>query len=156
VRFRLLAIGTRMSDWVEKGVHEYNRRLPTDFCLHLQEIPLARRGKNTSLEQVLRKEGEAMLGHIQTSDYIVALDVKGRQFSTVEFAQRLKILRGRGRDVCLLVGGPDGLGEQCLERADEHWSLSSLTLPHPLVRIVLAEQFYRSWSLLQNHPYHRE
>ena len=145
-----------MPDWVEQGVQEYNRRLPADFSLHLQEIPLARRGKNTRPAQAVRKEAEVMLGHIQRGDYVVALDVHGRQFSTGEFAKRLDYLRSQGRDVSLLVGGPDGLGDQCLERADESWSLSSLILPHPLVRIVLVEQFYRSWSLLQNHPYHRE
>ena len=156
MKFRLLAVGTRMPGWVEQGVQEYKKRLPADFCLHLQEIPLARRGKNASLDQAVRKEADALLHQLQVSDYVVALDVKGRQFSTGEFAKRLEYLRGQGRNVSLLVGGPDGLGEQCLERADERWSLSNLTLPHPLVRIVLAEQFYRAWSLLQNHPYHRE
>ena len=156
MRFKLLAVGTRMPDWVEQGFQEYNKRLPTDFALHLQEIPLARRSKNSNPNQLLRKEAEAMLGSVQTSDFAVALDVNGRQFSTGELAKRLQFLRVQGRDVTLLVGGPDGLDGQCLERADERWSLSLLTLPHPLVRIVLAEQFYRAWSLLQNHPYHRE
>lgn len=152
----MLAVGTRMPEWVGQGVEEYNKRLPVDFALPVQEIPLARRGKNSNSAQLLRKEAEAMLGQVQTSDWVVALDVKGRQFSTQDLARRLEYLRGQGRDVVLLVGGPDGLDDQCLERADECWSLSLLTLPHPLVRVVLAEQFYRSWSLLQNHPYHRE
>ena len=145
-----------MPGWVEQGVQEYNKRLPADFSLRLQEIPLARRGKSISVDQAVRKEAETMLGHVQAGEYVVALDVKGRQFSTADFARRLELLRNQSRDVALLVGGPDGLGDQCLERADERWSLSCLTLPHPLVRIVLAEQFYRAWSLLQNHPYHRE
>lgn len=156
MKFRLLAIGTRMPDWVETGVEEYNKRLPADFSLRLQEIPLARRGKSISPDQAVRKEAETMLGLVQAGDFVVALDIEGRQFSTAEFAKRLQFLRDQSRDVALLVGGPDGLGERCLERADERWSLSRLTLPHPLVRIFLAEQFYRAWSLLQNHPYHRE
>ncbi|MBT8146836.1 MAG: 23S rRNA (pseudouridine(1915)-N(3))-methyltransferase RlmH, partial [Gammaproteobacteria bacterium] len=82
MRFRLLAVGTRMPDWVEQGVEEYNKRLPADFSLYLQEIPLARRSKNSSPGQLLHKEGETMLGQVQTSDWVVALDVKGRQFST--------------------------------------------------------------------------
>jgi 23S rRNA (pseudouridine1915-N3)-methyltransferase len=145
-----------MPGWVTQGFEEYNRRLPADFALHLQEIPLSRRTKNTSPEVAVRKESEVLLGHIQSGDYVIALDVEGRQFSTSKFARRLESLRVQGRDVALLLGGPDGLGAGCLERADERWSLSPLTLPHPLVRIVLSEQFYRSWSLLQNHPYHRE
>jgi 23S rRNA (pseudouridine1915-N3)-methyltransferase len=156
VKFRLLAVGTRMPDWVTQGFEDYNRRLPADFALHLQEIPLSRRSKNAGPQVAVRKESEVMLGHIQSGNYVIALDVEGRQFSTAEFARRLEFLRVQGRDVALLVGGPDGLGAECLARADERWSLSSLTLPHPLVRIVLGEQFYRSWSLLQNHPYHRE
>lgn len=156
MKFRLLAVGTRMPGWVTQGFEEYNRRLPADFALHLQEIPLSRRTKNTSPEVAVRKESEVLLGHIQSGDYVIALDVEGRQFSTSKFARRLESLRVQGRDVALLLGGPDGLGAGCLERADERWSLSPLTLPHPLVRIVLSEQFYRAWSLLQNHPYHRE
>ena len=145
-----------MPNWVEQGVEEYNRRLPADFALHLKEIPLARRSKNASGELAAGKEAEVILGQIQSGDHVVALDVAGRQYTTADFARRLEFLRGQGRDVCLLVGGPDGLGKKCLDRADERWSLSALTLPHPLVRIVLAEQFYRAWSLLQNHPYHRD
>ncbi len=156
MKFRLLAAGTRMPNWVAEGVEEYNKRLPGDFALHLVEIPLSRRSKNSAPELAVRKESEVMLGHIQPGDYVIALDVNGRNYNTVEFAQRLEFLQVQGRNVAFLIGGPDGLGDKCLARADERWSLSSLTLPHPLVRIVLSEQFYRSWSLLRNHPYHRE
>ncbi len=156
MRFTLLAVGTRMPEWVEAGVLEYTRRLPADFTLQLQEVPLARRGKNTSVTQAMAREADAILGRTQNADHMVALDVRGRRFESLDFARRLDELRHAGRNVVIVAGGPDGLDETVLKRADECWSLSDLTLPHPLVRIVLAEQFYRAWSLLNNHPYHRE
>lgn len=156
MKFRLLAVGTRMPGWVDAGVQEYSRRLPADFALQLQELPLSRRGRNSSPEHLKNKEAEAILAKLRPADHVVALDVQGRRFDTGTFASRLDTLRSNGRDVVIVVGGPDGLGDQVLQRAEERWSLSDLTLPHPLVRIVLAEQFYRAWSLLSNHPYHRD
>jgi 23S rRNA (pseudouridine1915-N3)-methyltransferase len=145
-----------MPGWVDAGVLEYSKRLPADFALSLQELPLARRGRNSSSEHLRNKEAEAILAKLRPADHVVVLDVLGKRFDTGSFASRLDTLRGNGRDVVIVVGGPDGLGDQVLQRAEERWSLSDLTLPHPLVRIVLAEQFYRAWSLLSNHPYHRD
>ena len=145
-----------MPAWVDAGFEDFNKRLPDDFRLHLQALPLAKRNKNTSGASLSEREGESMLSLIRSSDYVVALDVPGRQRTTKELAEHLESLRMAGRDLVLLIGGPDGLGKNCLERADESWSLSRLTMPHGLARLVLAEQIYRCWSLLQNHPYHRE
>lgn len=156
MKFRLLAVGTRMPGWVESGVLEYSKRLPAEFALQLQELPLSRRGKNSSPEYLKNKEAEAILAKLRPADHVVVLDVLGKRFDTGSFARRLDTLRSNGRDVVIVVGGPDGLGDPVLQRAEERWSLSDLTLPHPLVRIVLAEQFYRAWSLLSNHPYHRD
>lgn len=156
MKFRLLAVGTRMPSWVEAGVLEYTRRLPADFALQIHQVPLARRGKSIGVAQALDREAAAIEARLEPGDYLVALDVEGRKFDTRGLADRLDRLRSAGSSVALLVGGPDGLSPALMDRAAERWSLSDLTLPHPLVRIVLAEQFYRAWTLLNNHPYHRE
>src|SRR5690606_36004967 len=103
----------------------------------------------------ITREGEAMLAALDRRDYVAALDLRGRQWSTEGLAQAVERLRADGRNLALLVGGPDGLAPACLARADATWSLSELTLPHPLVRILVAEQLYLVWSLLNRHPYHR-
>ena len=103
----------------------------------------------------MREEGERILAAIPDNHHVVALDVKGKAWSTEQLAQQLAHWQADGRDVSLLVGGPDGLTDDCLQRANQRWSLSALTFPHPLVRIVMAEQLYRAWAVLQNHPYHR-
>lgn len=144
-----------MPAWVEAGVAEYSKRLPADFALILTEVPLGKRGKSSGVEQAMKKESEALLSRVRPQEFVVALDVKGSALSTEALARRLDEIRMSGRHLTMLVGGPDGLGEECLQRADEKWSLSALTLPHPLVRIVVAEQMYRAWSILNAHPYHR-
>ncbi len=155
MKIRLLCVGTRMPDWVEAGVEEYRKRLPRDFELQVQEVPLAQRGKSGDGAQARLKEGEALLKLIGKGEHVVALDVLGKSFSTEALAEEVRSIRDGGRNLCLLVGGPDGLSEACLSRADGRWSLSALTFPHPIVRIILAEQLYRVWTLLQGHPYHR-
>lgn len=155
MKIRLLAVGSRMPDWVEAGVEEYARRLPRDFRFEIREIPLVRRGKNADTARAVQQEGEAMLAALQRDERAIALDVKGRTLSTETMAQQLGSLRDEGVDLALLVGGPDGLAPSCLARAAASWSLSSLTLPHPLVRVLVAEQVYRAWSWLSGHPYHR-
>jgi 23S rRNA (pseudouridine1915-N3)-methyltransferase len=156
VKVRLISVGTKMPDWIAEGFTTYQKRLPVEFELQLVEIPLPRRSKGSNIDQCVNKETTAMLSMLGRDEHVVALDERGRSFSTRELASRIERLRDSGGDVALLVGGPDGLGTGCLARADERWSLSALTLPHPLVRVVLAEQLYRVWSLLSNHPYHRD
>jgi 23S rRNA (pseudouridine1915-N3)-methyltransferase len=155
MKITLLSVGGRMPGWVDAGVAEYSKRLPAEFSLQLSDVPLGRRGKGLDVEQAVRKEAEALLARVRPQDHVVALEVSGLRVSTEALAQRLDAIRRDGRNLVLLVGGPDGLGEACLQRADEKWSLSALTLPHPLVRIVVAEQIYRAWTLLNGHPYHR-
>lgn len=152
-RLRILAVGTRMPGWVEQGFEEYRRRLPRECALELREVPLARRGADTA--RAVAEEGEALLAALGTDERAIALEVGGRALDTAELAARLGEWRDLGERVAFLIGGPDGLAESCRTRARERWSLSRLTLPHPLVRIVLAEQLYRAWSLLAGHPYHR-
>lgn len=155
MRVSLIAVGTRMPAWVEEGVAEYRKRLPAEIGFEIREIALAKRGKNTDIARAVQQEGEAMLTAIPARDRVVALDVKGRAHSTEQLAATLAEWQMSGDNISLLVGGPDGLAEACLARAQERWSLSALTLPHPLVRVLLAEQLYRAWTINANHPYHR-
>lgn len=155
MRIHLVAVGTRMPSWVAEGYQEYARRLPRECSLQLIEIPLSKRHKSMTAAQAKQQEGQAMLAAIAKDCTVVALDVGGSHWSTQDLAGRLGDWMGSGRDVALLVGGPDGLSQSCLDRADQRWSLSALTYPHALVRVVLAEQLYRAWTLGIGHPYHR-
>ncbi len=144
-----------MPGWVEAGYREYEKRLPGECALRLHEVPLGKRGKGADLRRAVRDEGERMLAAVPRDCLVLALDVGGRAWSTEQLAGQLGDWMASGRDLALLVGGPEGLAPSCLERADGRWSLSPLTLPHPLVRVLVAEQLYRAWSILRNHPYHR-
>lgn len=155
MRIRLLAVGTRMPGWVDEGFADYAKRLSGEISLELVEIMAGKRLKATDLARVKEQEGEALLAALRPQERVIALDVPGRPLATEDLAATLKDWQVDGRPAALLVGGPEGLSRAALDRADEKWSLSRLTLPHPLVRIVVAEQVYRAWSLLKGHPYHR-
>lgn len=144
-----------MPSWVEAGCNEYGKRMPPELRIETIEIALGARGKNQPASKAIEKESQALLKAIGAQDFVVALDVVGRSLSTEHLATKLADWQMNGRDVCLIIGGPDGLSKACLERADMRWSLSDLTLPHPLVRIVLMEQIYRAWTINAHHPYHR-
>ena len=155
MRIHLIAVGSHMPAWVKAGFTEYAARLPRECALQLIEIPEARRGKKADIERVLREEGKRILAAIPAGTRAIALDVAGRQWDSGQLASQLTVWLRDGRDVALLVGGPEGLDSACRTHAEAAWSLSSLTFPHPLVRIIVAEQLYRAWSILHNHPYHR-
>ena len=155
MKLRMLVVGTRMPDWVETGCNEYAKRLPPELRIQVVEIPLGSRGKSQSNAKAIEIEGQALLKAIGQRDFVVALDVQGKTMSTEALAAKLSHWQMDGRDISLLIGGPDGLAADCLTRSDMRWSLSDLTLPHPLVRIVLMEQLYRAWTINANHPYHR-
>src|SRR5690606_37409587 len=137
------------------GFNEYAKRMPPELRIELAELPLGQRAKNQPVEKAMAKEGELMLKAIGAGDGVVALDVLGKPWSTEKLAQQLRGWQESGRNYNLLIGGPDGLAPDCLSRADQTWSLSPLTLPHPLVRILLMEQLYRAWTLNAGHPYHK-
>jgi len=145
-----------MPGWVGEGIDEYGKRLPRELKLNWREIPLARRGRDSSPDKLCREEGQQILRALPAADRVIALDVRGKRLSTEQFAQRLEEWRMSGDNFSFIIGGPDGLSPECLERADQRWSLSDLTLPHPLVRVLLAEQLYRAWTITANHPYHRQ
>lgn len=156
MKLRLIAVGTKMPDWVSQGFLDYQRRFPPDLPLTLTEIPAGKRGKNADIKRILAREGELMLDACGKHARVVALDLPGQPWSTPQLADQLERWKQDGRDVCLLIGGPEGLAPECKALATQSWALSALTLPHPLVRIVVAESLYRAWSLLAHHPYHRE
>jgi 23S rRNA (pseudouridine1915-N3)-methyltransferase len=156
MKIKLIAVGSKMPQWVETAYSNYAQRLPKDCSLELIEIAAAKRSKNQLAAQWMEKEGQLILKVIDPSDWVVALDVKGKNWSTEQLAEQVIQWQHKGCNVALLVGGPDGLSQGCLNRANARWSLSALTFPHPLVRVVLAETIYRAWSVTVNHPYHRE
>ena len=157
MKVKVLAIGTRMPKWVSDGYQEYARRMPSRLTLELQELALARRGKGEPTARAIESEGKAAIESLKSGDYLVVLDVKGKPISTEQLAQSLSKWEMEGLSrVVLLIGGPDGVSNECLDRADKVWSLSALTMPHPLVRVLLVEQLYRACMINAGHPYHRD
>jgi 23S rRNA (pseudouridine1915-N3)-methyltransferase len=155
MQIHLIVVGERMPAWVKAGFEEYAERLPANCRLVLREIPAGRRTKGADVARLVREEGEQLLAAAPKHCRIVAFDREGRELDTKELAFELKTQMANGEDLALLIGGPEGLSAQCLARVQARWSLSRLTLAHPLVRVVVAEQIYRAWSILNNLPYHR-
>lgn len=155
MQIHLIAIGNRMPKWVEQGYHDYAKRLPKDCQLILKEISAGKRPKNVDLVRVINDEGERMLAAIPKNSFVVALDLNHKQWSTEQLAGHIQQWQFDGQSIALLIGGPEGLSNACRARARQTWCLSCLTLSHPLVRVLVAEQIYRAWSLLCQHPYHR-
>lgn len=149
------AVGQRMPDWVNQAWTEYSRRMPPQLTLSLREIPLAKRGKNADTKRLKAVESQALHNAMPSRARVVALDIQGQAWTSEKLAANLENWLGEGRDVGFMIGGPDGISEDIMQQADSRWSLGPLTLPHPLVRVVLAEQLYRAWTITQNHPYHR-
>lgn len=155
MKIRLIAIGGKMPRWVTEGYNEYAKRFPAEVSFELIELPLGHRGKGADLARAKKQEGDQMLAAIPKGDRVIALEVGGKSWSTEQLAEQLESWQMDGRNVSLLVGGPEGLDGRCVALADQKWSLSALTLPHPLVRVLLVEQFYRACTILQGHPYHK-
>ncbi len=145
-----------MPAWVSSGYDEFIKRLPKEFTPILKEISPGRRSKNSDLKRAIAEESERLLQAIPKDCTVIALDEKGKSWTTRQLAEQMSEWTSSGCDVVLIIGGPDGLSNEVKQRADLKWSLSALTLPHALVRVVLAEQLYRGWSLITNHPYHRD
>ena len=164
MQITIVAIGNKMPAWVNTNCDEYFRRMPKDFSLKLIELPAQKRSKNQSIDAIRRKETERLLAAVPDRNNIVVLDERGQSISTRLLAKKLDGWQLDGRDICLLIGGPDGIdfsvfaeGKTAKSLGSEwRWSLSPLTFPHPLVRVIVAEQLYRAWSVSTGHPYHRE
>lgn len=155
MKINLLAIGTRLEKWINAGFDTYAQRLPRDFKLELTEIPAIKRIKGLNPDQVMEQESQRLLAAVPKNHLIIALDRTGEEIDTIALSKKLLRWHEESQSIGLLVGGPEGLAPNCLQQADWIWSLSRLTLPHPLVRIVIAEQIYRAWSIITHHPYHR-
>jgi 23S rRNA (pseudouridine1915-N3)-methyltransferase len=155
MRIRIIAVGERMPRWVDEVVEDYTRRLAS-LKVTLVEVPAGQRSSRGDPAQAMHTEGQRILALIRPPEFVAALDERGLQSTTRELATWLSARMHDGRDLVLLIGGPDGLASEVLARADQKLSLSKLTLPHPLVRVVLAEQLYRAHTVLAGHPYHRD
>lgn len=154
MRLLLLAAGTRLPSWVNAGYEEYAARFPHDYRLELKEIALGQRSGGGA-QQAITKERERMLTAIAPAAYVIALQVGGRALSSEELARFLEARAQEGRDLAFCIGGPDGLAPEVDARAQLRWSLSALTLPHALARVIVAEALYRAVTIIKRHPYHR-
>ena len=155
MKFYLIAVGQRVPDWIKKGYQEFAKRLPSEQRINLIEIDTSKRHKNSDCMRLLEREARSISAAIPRSSLVIALDVNGQQWSTQRLTQQIIDWQQQGRDVTFLIGGPDGLAPECIARAQLVWSLSPLTFPHALVRVMVAEQLYRAWSIINDHPYHR-
>jgi len=155
MQINLISVGNKMPGWVQQGYEEYSKRMPKECSLVLKEVMPGKRGKNSDVTRIVRDEGERMIQSIPSKAHIVTLDIPGKPWTTPELSIAMKRWMESGQNVALMVGGPEGLSDSVKGLARESWSLSKLTFPHPVVRILVAEQLYRAWSILNNHPYHR-
>jgi 23S rRNA (pseudouridine1915-N3)-methyltransferase len=155
MKCRLIAAGTRLPEWLNEGFREYQKRLRPPLALELIEIPIAARRPGEHPERAVAREGDHMLKVLGRQDYVVALEVDAQTMTTEQLSSWLSQRLLEAQPLSLLIGGPDGLSDVCRARASQQWSLSPLTLPHGLVRVILAEQLYRAMSMLAGHPYHR-
>ncbi len=155
MHIRVLAVGDRQPAWVDGAFDTYSARLPRDWKFRLDTIATAKRGKKQSPQRARAAEGEQILQRLRDGEQLILLDERGRQLSSTGLAGKLTDWQSDGRDLCFVIGGPDGVPDECRTRAGFTWSLSQLTLPHGLARVLLVEQLYRAWALQSGHPYHR-
>lgn len=155
MHIRLLAVGDRQPVWVDDAVESYTARFPREWRFRLDLLATAKRSRKESAQRAIEAEGELLLSKIDSGEQVVLLDERGTQLSSKSLAQQLAQWQTDGRDLCFVIGGPDGVSSAVRARADFVWSLTRLTLPHGLARVLYAEQMYRAWSLGAGHPYHR-
>ena len=156
MRLNLIAVGKRMPIWVDTAFIEYSKRLPKNINFNLTEIIPANRNKNRNSDESKKIEEKKINAVISSDDLVIALDVKGKLISSLSLSKKLNTWIDNQQQISILIGGADGLSSSIKKTADEIWSLSEMTLPHGLVRIIIIEQLYRAWSIISNHPYHRE
>lgn len=158
MKLRILSVGHKMPNWVQTGFEEYFKRIQPMMSVELVELPPAKRSKNPSpaeIEKYKAVEAATILNAKQAKEILWLLEVKGKMLSTEKLADKLSVAMQDGADIALVIGGADGVADDVLQAADFKWSMSDLTLPHPLVRVILMEQLYRAMSIINNHPYHR-
>lgn len=156
MHIRLLAVGDRQPSWVDDAFGIYTQRFPREWKFRLDTIATARRDKNNKSQKAIAAEGQQIMARLSSNEAVVLLDERGKQLTSKRLATRLAAWQNDSRDLCFVIGGPDGVSDDCRRRADFTWALSELTLPHGLARVLFAEQMYRAWSLQAGHPYHRD
>lgn len=156
MRIHLVAVGKKMPEWVDSGFLEFRKRTPPELQVKLVEITPSVRNKTTPVKKNIKEEGERIQSAIPSNSRLIVLDEKGKTHSSIDLSKKMEKWFSQGQDIAIVIGGADGLDPVIKQQADETWSLSSFTLPHALVRVIVAEQIYRAWSILKGHPYHRE
>ena len=156
MHIRLIAVGDKQPAWVVTAFREYAHRLPRQWQFQLDEISTGQRSKNSNPVAAMSSEGRKVLASIRPADFVVLLDERGEALSSRGLGACLRDWQSTGRNLCFVIGGPDGVSDECAARADFRWSLSRMTLPHGLVRVMFGEQLYRAWTINQGHPYHRD
>lgn len=155
MKINLIATGNKMPDWVGLASDDFSKRLPAEIKINTILLPLIKRGKNSDIPRIVRDESRKLLAAVPKDSSLVVLDVLGKPITTMKLSSLLESWLQQGQEVSIVIGGPDGLSDELLAKASLKLSLSALTFPHPLVRVILLEQIYRAWSILNNHPYHR-
>lgn len=155
MKINLIAIGNKMPDWVDTAGNDFIKRLPPEIKINSILLPLIKRGKNPDIPRIIRDESRKILASVPKGSQLVVLDVLGQSVTTMKLSAMLDVWLQQGQDISIVIGGPDGVSDELLKQASVKLSLSALTFPHPLVRVILLEQIYRAWSILNNHPYHR-
>lgn len=159
MKLRIVTVSSRPPHWIQLGYDEYARRMPHEYSLELVEIKPETRGNGTlgdaATQRLKSSEAARIRTHLSGYGQVVALDERGKSYSTMELANQLKRWQGESMNAAFLIGGADGLDDELKGAANVRMSLSAMTLPHQLVRVILAEQLYRAASILNNHPYHR-
>lgn len=155
MHIRLIVVGDRQPSWVSDAFDGYAQRLPRQWKFRLDTVATSHRSKSADPLAAVEAEGQKVLGKVKAGEQLVVLDERGTELSSVELAEELSVWQAAGRDLCFVIGGPDGVSKSCMERADFRWSLSKLTLPHGLARVLCVEQLYRAWTVSTAHPYHR-
>lgn len=155
MKINIIAIGNKMPDWVEDASQDFVKRMPSEIKINSILLPLIKRGKNSDIPRIVRDESRKLLAAVPKDSVLVVLDVLGKSVTTMKLSSLLETWLQQGQDVSIVIGGPDGVSDELLSKASLKISLSELTFPHTLVRVILLEQIYRAWSILNNHPYHR-
>lgn len=155
MKLRIISVGHKMPSWVETACAEYTKRMPREATVEIIDIKPEKRAAGNSTENIQLIEAKRILEAVG-KDFCIALDERGQEVTTLQLADKFKDWQASSRDVALIIGGADGLHTSVKQKADWLWGLSKLTLPHAMVRVLLAEQLYRAHSVITNHPYHRE
>jgi len=156
MKIHLIAVGKKIPEWINTGYSEFSNRMPPELKLNLIELAPSARNKSTPIKKNIKEEGERIQTAIPSNSRLIVLDEKGKNFSSVDLSQKMESWFPMAQDIAIVIGGADGIDPIIKQQADEIWTLSSFTLPHALVRVVIAEQLYRAWSIFKGHPYHRE